>query len=454
MLRKQSIQKDFFDSYVYERLLPKKHILLDIREKIDFSFIDQEVRSYYSDDARGRPPFEAGIIFKILFLEFYYNLSDYEAIEQVRSNILFRYFVGLGISQPTPDDTTLVKFRARLGEEGFKRLFDKIIEQAKQNNLIKGNLKILDATHITSDAALSGVVNLLRHGRSIATKKISKTHLKDSENLRKTYVNEDRLSAPPAKEQITRELDITKSFIAQTKGKFNPEADEFIELLETACSKQQRKVLDPNHREPDEIVSFTDKDSRFGYKSEKKKFSGYKAHASLDDESGIVTSARTIAGNRNEARHGEVDDIIADDKSKGIIHKALVADSLYDSSKNRLNIHKHKMKAFIPSRTKTGNVKIKLDNFTYDKDKDTLLCPEGRSPISATKQEDGTLYIFSTTQYRYCRNLYNCAKPNQDRIRIFVSDSYKLKLMDNIPYKKEAFIKRKYIERKFGEVKK
>lgn len=31
MLRKQTNQKDFFDSYVYERLLPKKHILLDIR---------------------------------------------------------------------------------------------------------------------------------------------------------------------------------------------------------------------------------------------------------------------------------------------------------------------------------------------------------------------------------------------------------------------------------------
>ena len=34
MLKHQSAQKDFFDSYVYERLLPNKHILLDIEAAI------------------------------------------------------------------------------------------------------------------------------------------------------------------------------------------------------------------------------------------------------------------------------------------------------------------------------------------------------------------------------------------------------------------------------------
>jgi len=454
MLRKQSNQKDFFDSYVYERLLPKKHILLDIKQNIDFSFVDKEARSYYSDDTRGRPPFEAEIIFKMLFLESYYNLSDYDVVEQVGTNVLFRYFVGLGISQPTPDDTTLVKFRNRLGEVGFKRIFDRIIEQANQKGLIKGKLKILDATHIQSDIALSGVVNFLRHGRTIATKKISKTHPKEAEVVKKSYVNEQRLPTPPTTKQITQELNITKDFITQTKNKFNPEADEFIELLETALSQQERKASNPDHREPDEIVSFTDKDARIGYKSEKKKFAGYKAHASLDDESGIVTSARTLSGNRNEAEANQVKKILSDDESKNITHKAVCADSLYDSAKNRHNIHKRRMRAFIPSRTRAGKVKVKLDNFIYDKDKDTLICPQGYSPISKTIQEQGTLYIFSTTHCKYCRNLYNCATPNKGRIRIFVSNSYRLTLIDNTPDKKAAFVKRKCIERKFGEVKK
>jgi len=56
MLKKESGQKDFFDSYVYERLLPNKHILLDIKESLDFSFVDKAAKDLYSDTF-GRPSF-------------------------------------------------------------------------------------------------------------------------------------------------------------------------------------------------------------------------------------------------------------------------------------------------------------------------------------------------------------------------------------------------------------
>lgn len=50
MLQRENKQKDFFDSYVYERLLPQKHILLlDIKQKIDFYFVDKETKHLYSD---------------------------------------------------------------------------------------------------------------------------------------------------------------------------------------------------------------------------------------------------------------------------------------------------------------------------------------------------------------------------------------------------------------------
>jgi len=153
MLKKESGQKDFFDSYVYERLLPNKHILLDIKESLDFSFVDEAAKDLYSD-VMGRPSFPPQVLFKMLFLEFFYNLSDYDVVEQVKTNVLFRYFAGLGISEDTPDDTTLVVFRKRLGEERFKRLFDDVVAKAKEKGLIKDTLKILDATHIIADIAI------------------------------------------------------------------------------------------------------------------------------------------------------------------------------------------------------------------------------------------------------------------------------------------------------------
>ena len=453
MLGKQTKQKDFFDGYVYERLLPQKHILLDIKKHIDFSFVDDEVGPLYSD-RMGRPSFPPQVLFKMLFLEFFYSLSDYEIVDRARTNILFRYFIGLSISQDTPDDTTLVIFRKRLGEIAFKRLFDKVILKAKDIGIIKGNLKVIDATHIHADIALQGAVNFLRQGRNTVISKISRVKPQAASVLKENFINQDRLFTPPTNEQIKQELNVTKKFISQTKGKFNQDTEELIKLLETAVNQQQRKADEPGHKEPDEIVSFADPDAKYGHKSPKKKFVGYKAHISIDEQSGIVTSARTISGNRNEGANQEVKKLLKEDKSKDITHQAVAADSLYDSYENRHNIHKQNMRAFIPSRTRTRKKRPWVENFIYDKQKDTIICPQGYSPISKTTQEKGTLYIFSVSQCRTCNNTSGCPTPNYSRVRLFVSDNHRLKLVDNTPERRQALIRRKAIERKFGEVKK
>lgn len=63
--------------------------------------------------------------------------------------------------------------------------------------------------------------------------------------------------------------------------------------------------------------------------------------------------------------------------------------ALYDSYENRSNIHSENMRAFISSRDKRR--KKNLDNFIYDNKNDTLMCPEGHSPI--TKSRQGTLKV-------------------------------------------------------------
>lgn len=207
-----------------------------------------------------------------------------------------------------------------------------------------------------------------------------------------------------------------------------------------------------NPQDEAHLLSFADPDARGGYKSPTKKFVGYKAHASLDDESQIVTSVDTVPGNTNEADNEDVRKLIQQDEDKGITQKALVADALYDSALNRKTIHSKDMAAYMPSRN-SGKSKF-LDSFIYDKDTDTLICPEGYSPISKTRQEQGYLYVFSTGSCKHCNNNYGCPKPNCKRIRLFISDDYLEKLIDNTPQRIQAFIQRKAIERKFGEAKK
>lgn len=62
------------------------------------------------------------MLFRVLFLEVWGNVSDVEVCRELGYNVLYRHFCGIGWGEAVPDDTTLVVFRRRLGEGTFRRL--------------------------------------------------------------------------------------------------------------------------------------------------------------------------------------------------------------------------------------------------------------------------------------------------------------------------------------------
>ncbi len=65
-----------------------------------------------------------------------------------------RWFLGLSAEEFPPDHTTLCRFRQRLGAEGFQRLFNQVVEQAREKGLVSDRLHILDATHMAAKVDL------------------------------------------------------------------------------------------------------------------------------------------------------------------------------------------------------------------------------------------------------------------------------------------------------------
>jgi len=293
MIGKQNENVNFFDSYIFDNLLPEKHILLDIKKEINFSFVEEELKDLY-DTKNGRPAYPPEVLFKMLFLEFYYNLSDVEVVKQCQVNILYRYFIDLSIDQKIPDDTTLVVFRKRCGSERFERLFNRIIETCNEKGLLREKLKIVDATVIEGDVSVPNRVNLLRKGRNIVVKKIANIDREEREVL-SHYVNEKRLRGRPSPQEVNEEISKTEEFINEVKEKYGEDVEDILNILEELCTHKD----DQANSQEKHIVSFTDTDVRFGAKSDKKKFVGYKAHICMN-ESGIVTSVDILHGNEKK----------------------------------------------------------------------------------------------------------------------------------------------------------
>jgi len=95
----------------------------------------------------GRPPCAPLALFKMSLLQHCYGLSDPQCEELVGDRLSWRRFVGLGLQDTVPDETTLVRFRQRLREPGLhEKLLRLVNRQLQQKGLILKTCTLVDAT--------------------------------------------------------------------------------------------------------------------------------------------------------------------------------------------------------------------------------------------------------------------------------------------------------------------
>jgi len=99
--------------------------------------------------AGGRPPYDYVLMFKILILQRYYNLSDEQVEYQINDRMSFMRFLDLTIADDIPDSRTVWTFREQLTDLGLvEELFSLFIKELEKLNLIVNEGKIIDASFI------------------------------------------------------------------------------------------------------------------------------------------------------------------------------------------------------------------------------------------------------------------------------------------------------------------
>jgi transposase len=152
------------DEEIFRATVPQDHYLRRVKEVIDFERLRPLLAGAYSTD-QGRPAIEPLLMLKLEFLEYQYNLSDREVIEQTRCNRAYRYFLGLGLHSALPHHTSLTYFRQRLGVERHQQVFDAVVGQARERGLVKDRLRLKDATHVIANIAIPSTIRLVAQTR-------------------------------------------------------------------------------------------------------------------------------------------------------------------------------------------------------------------------------------------------------------------------------------------------
>lgn len=241
MYKPEDRQRSFYDA-VYENGVPEGHFLRRLDGLIRWDRLEKRFRRFYVD--KGRDAHNPVMMFKLLVLQFLYDLSDRELEEAARDRLSFRWFCRIDPVGRPPDYTAFCRFRDRIGPETIKKLFDDLVNDAARSGLVLDKLSIVDATAI------------------------------------KAKVDTFKLKKP--------DDDAPGSGGGSGGG--------------------------------------PDSDARWGKKSEKKPFFGYKAHAAMDDGSELITRIEVSPG---DAHDGSFFPEVHDPYAEGV-----TADKAYDSESN------------------------------------------------------------------------------------------------------------------------
>ena len=145
--------KGFFDeSFRLEQLSAQKDPLVKLKERIDFELFRTLLEEALHKEEKGiggARPYDYVLMFKILILQRYYNISDDTMEYAILDRLSFMRFLGLTLADKVPDAKTIWHFREQLVKGNIAgKLFDRFKEELHKNNLIANEGKIVDASFV------------------------------------------------------------------------------------------------------------------------------------------------------------------------------------------------------------------------------------------------------------------------------------------------------------------
>ncbi len=445
---------------IYEKLIPKDHILYKINDQIDFSKINEACSDLYSLD-KGRPVKNIPeMMFRSATVQFLYDYSDRDMEQAARFNIVVKWFIGLSIDDSSYDHSALGDFRDRLGEERWKKLFFLILKQIEDAGFAKGT-QYTDATHVIANIAIPGTIGLIRQGIKALMEEIEGVDPVIYQQLggKKTSDKKEKihtLKPEEKKKKLVEVVEEARNIIKKTENlgyPVNGKVELLKQILNENIEEKDNEIQKKKDKVPDKLVSVVDQDARHGAKSDDKKFTGYKANTMMSED-GFVTNITVTPGNTYD---GDVLEPLVNEKiANSSKPKKIGGDTHYGSADNRYLMHLKGITLVAPFKEDFNPAGL-LSQEKFIFDGTGVTCPAGcRTMISNYNKKEGTTtFFFKKDVCQQCYLRDKCTK--QDRRTVTIGKHYELvkeaKQYNKTQEFKEDMKGRAHIEPKHAEMK-
>ena len=353
---------------LYDKVVPQKHMLRQINDLIDFSFVYQELVTKYCPD-NGRRAESPIRLFKYLLLKVIYDSSDVDVVERSMYDMSFKYFLGMSPEEDVIDSSTLTKFRKlRLKDvELLDMLIGKTVEIAISKGIIKSNTIIVDATHSGSRSNPYSPVQALK----LRSKQLRKCLYETDEDIK------EKLPAKNTDDNLEHELAYTQALVDKVSE------DEI--LINIPKIKERLNMLKETLEDiQDHYTTSKDKDARVGHKTRDDHFFGYKSHIAMTPER-IIVGATVTSGEKSDGL--QLPTLIEKTRKNGIEVKTVIGDTAYsgDSNLKQAKEEGFKIVAKVNPAISQGQ-KSETEQWEYNKDAGMYICPAGHMATRKARQ--------------------------------------------------------------------
>jgi transposase, IS5 family len=161
------LQRSFADGLIAEEVQDlwepwMRHADEALNDDQLLQIIQQELsKRYKKSKTRGRPGTPAEVVLRMLLLKHMRGWSYEDVTREVRANLVYREFTGVGGGK-VPDDKTMGRLARQLGSEAIEQLHQRTVAIALEKKVIAGRKMRVDTTvvetniHYPTDSTLMG----------------------------------------------------------------------------------------------------------------------------------------------------------------------------------------------------------------------------------------------------------------------------------------------------------
>ncbi len=358
-------QEKLFVSFQLSQVVPEQNFYRRLKSILDLDFLLKQTAPYYG--GCGQKSIDPRVFFKLCIVGYLENIvSDRKLIAHCSMRLDILYFLGYNIDEPLPWHSTVSRTRQLFPEGVFETVFTKIFALCVDSGLVSGHTQATDSAPIKANASMDSLeLKVPEEELEEYLTRIRAISNGDQQPIRKAKKNK----ANQAQRQVSANKDELNEIAARQK-KWKTTQN----TRQGANSKRSKYTSNKTHYSP------TDPDARISVKPGKSRKLNYHGNITVDTAFNVISDVQAYHADRVDSKN--LQDIVKRTHKRlwrlGLLWTNILADAGYSSGDNYQFLEHEHILSYIP---KHGTFKGGPEGFTFIKEQNYWLCPQGKRVI-------------------------------------------------------------------------